>query len=78
MRVEVDERKEANNGLVPYFRRHPGHLAWGYIDRVDLLVLVAMKKTSPCETNPRIPEVEENLTSSGLSAICGRLVSLTK
>jgi hypothetical protein len=56
MRVEVDGRKEANNGLVLYFRRRPGHLAWGYPDRVDLLVVVAVKKTSPCETNPRIPE----------------------
>jgi len=44
MRVEVDGRKEANNGLVPYFRRRPGHLAWGYPDRVDLLVVDAVKK----------------------------------
>jgi hypothetical protein len=44
MRVEVDGRKEANNGLVLYFRRRPGHLAWGYPDRVDLLVVVAVKK----------------------------------
>jgi hypothetical protein len=44
MRAEVDEGKEANNGLVPYFWRRPGHLAWGYPDRVDLLVVVAVKK----------------------------------
>jgi hypothetical protein len=56
MRVEVDGRKEANNGLVLYFRRRPGHLAWGYPDRVDLLVVVAVKKRCRVKRILEIPE----------------------